>query len=250
VLVSGNPPASEITSGWAVTAIRSRIADDFIVCVRRAEQPGVALEVAGRGSGCAHPATFAAAGRAPWRLVYRHAPGTLARMDFVLDLLQGAGIAAGDRHPPVPAGRCSSARSRGRLGSTSTAPTSRSSSRPFLLACVVLRRALDLAAARAGATDGRRGYALGGSRRARRARWRPARSPTTARLVARADRRRRCARARLRRRALAVRRVAPRLDPRPPARCRSTPRARLLAAGLSILFPPLAVLVIGGPARP
>ena len=39
VLVSGNPPASEMTSGCAVTAIRSRIADDFIVCVRRANSP-------------------------------------------------------------------------------------------------------------------------------------------------------------------------------------------------------------------
>ena len=39
VLVSGSPPASEITSGCAVTAIRSRIADDFIDCVRRANSP-------------------------------------------------------------------------------------------------------------------------------------------------------------------------------------------------------------------
>ena len=39
VLVSGRPPASEITSGCWVTAIRSRIADDFIDCVRRANSP-------------------------------------------------------------------------------------------------------------------------------------------------------------------------------------------------------------------
>ena len=39
VLVSGRPPASEITSGRAVTAIRSRIADDVIDCVRFANSP-------------------------------------------------------------------------------------------------------------------------------------------------------------------------------------------------------------------
>ena len=39
VLVSGRPPASEITSGWAVTAMRSRIAEDFIPWVRRANSP-------------------------------------------------------------------------------------------------------------------------------------------------------------------------------------------------------------------
>ena len=39
VLVSGRPPASEITSGRAVTAIRSRIADDFMTLVREAKRP-------------------------------------------------------------------------------------------------------------------------------------------------------------------------------------------------------------------
>ena len=39
VLVSGSPPASEMTSGRAVTAIRSRIAEDFMTCVRRANSP-------------------------------------------------------------------------------------------------------------------------------------------------------------------------------------------------------------------
>jgi hypothetical protein len=38
VEVSGSPPASEITSGRAVTAIRSRIADDFITLVRDANR--------------------------------------------------------------------------------------------------------------------------------------------------------------------------------------------------------------------
>ena len=39
VLVSGSPPASEITSGRAVMAIRSRIADDFMTLVRDAKSP-------------------------------------------------------------------------------------------------------------------------------------------------------------------------------------------------------------------
>ena len=36
VEVSGNPPASEITSSRSVSAIRSRIADDFMTFVRSA----------------------------------------------------------------------------------------------------------------------------------------------------------------------------------------------------------------------
>ena len=39
VLVSGSPPASEMTSGRAVIAIRSRIAEDFMPWVRRANSP-------------------------------------------------------------------------------------------------------------------------------------------------------------------------------------------------------------------
>ena len=39
VEVSGSPPASEMISGRAVTAIRSRMADDFMTCVRRANRP-------------------------------------------------------------------------------------------------------------------------------------------------------------------------------------------------------------------
>ena len=39
LLVSGRPPASEITSGLAVTAIRSRIADEVITRVREAKRP-------------------------------------------------------------------------------------------------------------------------------------------------------------------------------------------------------------------
>ncbi len=37
--VSGSPPASEITSGRAVIAIRSRIAEDRIMLVRSANSP-------------------------------------------------------------------------------------------------------------------------------------------------------------------------------------------------------------------
>ena len=39
MLVSGSPPASEITSGRAVTAIRSRMAEDFMTFVREAKRP-------------------------------------------------------------------------------------------------------------------------------------------------------------------------------------------------------------------
>ncbi len=37
--VSGSPPASEMISGLAVTAIRSRMADDFIAWVRWENSP-------------------------------------------------------------------------------------------------------------------------------------------------------------------------------------------------------------------
>ena len=39
VLVSGSPPASEMMSGRWVTAMRSRIAEDFIPRVRVANRP-------------------------------------------------------------------------------------------------------------------------------------------------------------------------------------------------------------------
>ena len=51
VEVSGRPPASEITSGRAVIAIRSRIAEERIDPRALGEQPGVALEVARRWCG-------------------------------------------------------------------------------------------------------------------------------------------------------------------------------------------------------
>jgi len=37
--VSGSPPASEMISGRDVMAMRSRIAEDFMPCVRRANSP-------------------------------------------------------------------------------------------------------------------------------------------------------------------------------------------------------------------
>jgi hypothetical protein len=39
VLVSGSPPASEMTSGRSVIAMRSRIAEDFMTRVREAKRP-------------------------------------------------------------------------------------------------------------------------------------------------------------------------------------------------------------------
>ena len=39
VLVSGSPPASDMTSGRAVTAMRSLMADDFMTRVRAANSP-------------------------------------------------------------------------------------------------------------------------------------------------------------------------------------------------------------------
>ena len=37
--VSGSPPASEMTSGRSVIAMRSRIAEDFMTCVRWENSP-------------------------------------------------------------------------------------------------------------------------------------------------------------------------------------------------------------------
>ena len=39
VEVSGRPPASEMTSGRSVIAMRSRIAEDFMTAVREAKSP-------------------------------------------------------------------------------------------------------------------------------------------------------------------------------------------------------------------
>ena len=48
--VSGRPPASEMTSGRSVIAIRSRIAEDFIAARARSEQAGVPLELVRGGA--------------------------------------------------------------------------------------------------------------------------------------------------------------------------------------------------------
>ena len=48
--VSGSPPASEMTSGRSVIAIRSRIAEDFIPRVREANSARVALELVRGGA--------------------------------------------------------------------------------------------------------------------------------------------------------------------------------------------------------
>ena len=37
--VSGSPPASEMTSGRSVIAMRSRMAEDFMTCVRWENSP-------------------------------------------------------------------------------------------------------------------------------------------------------------------------------------------------------------------
>ena len=86
VVVSGRPVASEITSGRAVTAIMSRIAEEVMPRVRLGEQAAVALDLVRAGGG--HGLRGC--------LVYRHAPrqNASATMDYLLDLLQGLGIAA------------------------------------------------------------------------------------------------------------------------------------------------------------
>ena len=178
-------------------------------------------------------------------------------MDFFLDLLR-ARPRRRDRHPPLPAG---AARRRARApatsASTSTAPTSRSSSsRAFLLAVIVLLAVAIFA---------------GPPRRRRGALERPSRSAYAARRPSRSCSARCCSRGsladhgndvvagliagtlcaapRLRRRARPVQpRRARASTPRRAQRARrSTPRApRCCAAGLSVLFPPLALLVLGG----
>ena len=91
---------------------------------------------------------------APWRLVYRHAAsGTLARMDFLLDLLQGAGLAAaiGIRPflPVLLAGALASADVGLDFDGTDFAFLEEW---PFLLGVLVLVVALDFVGRRAGAT--------------------------------------------------------------------------------------------------
>ena len=147
---------------------------------------------------------------------------------------------------------CSPARSPARTsGWTSTAPTSRSWSRwPFLLAAVLVSARARLRRPRAGARR-----AAAARLRARRRR-RGARRAGGRRLARRPraldrPRRRRSAppppRSASSPRATCSPACAAGSTPRPPARCPSTPRApRWPAPALSILFPPLALLVVGG----
>ena len=137
VLVSGRPPASEITSGRAVTAIRSRIAEDFMTARARGEEPGVALEVArerravGRSWSVVYvpPGAYRPSDRRPTiEPRSRHRPGHRPR--------------GRERGAPVPAaaprGRARARRRRRRLRA---APTSRSSSRPGSWPCSLVARA-------------------------------------------------------------------------------------------------------------
>ena len=213
------------------------------------EQPGVALEVARGGPRPAHTGGFAAGARAPWRLVYRHA----ASGTYRAWTSSSTSSRAPDWRPRSGSGRscrcCSPARSRRPTsGSTSAGPTSRSSrSGRSCSACWSSSSALDFAGRRAGRDAADRppllyvvrcavALVLGALRRRRLGRR------SLERLVGRRGRRRRLRGARLPGRALAVRPRAPRLDEQA---ANALPvyaeGAALAAAGLSILFPPLAI---------
>ena len=122
LLVSGRPPASEITSGRAVTAIRSRIADDFMTCVREAKRPAYRSRsrLVERGRPRRGPSSTVTALQSTERST---------AISLFLDIGQGTGS-----RPPAASGR-SSRRSSPRRSlaptsaSTSPAATSRSSSR-------------------------------------------------------------------------------------------------------------------------
>ena len=115
VEVSGRPPASEITSARSVSAIRSRIAEDFITFVRCGEQARVALEVARSSSAAVEPMRRRLRrGRRGFlgRVVYRHAASTLPhRGRSFLAITQGIGLALAVRACGRSCPRCSPARS-------------------------------------------------------------------------------------------------------------------------------------------
>ena len=71
--VSGSPPASEMTSGRSVIAMRSRMAEDFMPARALGEQPCVALEVVAL---CAHHADPFVTGSPRALAVGHHAPRT------------------------------------------------------------------------------------------------------------------------------------------------------------------------------
>lgn len=122
------------------------------------EQPGVALEVTRGRSRPSHAGGFAAGARAPWRLVYRHAAsGTLARMEFILDLLQGAGLAAAIGIRPFLPVLLVAALAAADLGlDFGGTDFSFLEEWPFLLSALVLVLGLDFAARRAGRDAGDR----------------------------------------------------------------------------------------------
>ena len=178
--------------------------------------------------------------------------GPSQRMDFVLDLLQGIGIAAAvGVRPMLPvllAGALASARRRA-WTSTGT-DFAFLESWPFLLAAALASAGLVVRRPRAGTIE----PAAARLRARRRRAWcwarsrPPARSPTAGyTIVARRGRSapppRRSASSP---RATCSPACAAGSTPRRAARCPSTPRAsRWPAPALSILFPPLALLVVG-----
>ena len=238
VLVSGRPPASEMTSGRSVIAIRSRIAEDFITRVRCANRLGVALEVAGGAPGGADPRRRAASSWSPVLAAHeappRHPPGPRRR-------------AATGLRPFLPAlgrRRCSPPATS---ASTSTGRTSRSSSRRSSCGARGGARRASLLLPRVAALPA--SVAVG--HRPRRAAVRPARS-TTATTPGGTGLVRGCSPPSRPRssRASSSAACAPaahgRTTPAPPPRSRSTPRPpRWSAAVASVLFPPLGLVVFG-----
>ena len=129
VEVSGSPPASEMTSGRSVIAMRSRIAEDFMTFVRDAKSAGVALEVAGRaargrGTGIRGPGRAVACRLQSSAL---HATGPLSHEAHPRHP-PGHGPGLGRRHPAVPARprrrRVRERRRRHRLRRTPRSPSS------------------------------------------------------------------------------------------------------------------------------
>ena len=175
-------------------------------------------------------------------------------MDFLLDLLQGAGLAAAVGIRPFLPVLLAGALATADVGlDFDGTDFSFLETWPFLLAVLVLVALADFAGRRMGRTRARPARSL----------WRCSRSPScSARCMAAGSiadhssdwwpglrRRGRLRGARVLRRALPVRPRAPPARRRGRRRrCRSTREgAALGAAGLCILFPPLAVLIIAGP---
>src|SRR3954465_5129139 len=99
VLVSGRPPASEITSGRSVIAIRSRMAELVMTRVREAKSPAYrsssrAVPVGGREVMGDRPASTRPRERSSRQGIDAVDPRyRSAAVRLVLDILQGAGIA-------------------------------------------------------------------------------------------------------------------------------------------------------------